>query len=76
MTQPPSRSDFVRTIGRTVDLDWAGTAFSGACPSHRDVPSSLYVHPGKEFFFCFGCGASGSAQDWATLRARSVQRQT
>jgi DNA primase len=37
----------------------AGTQFVGLCPFHRERRASFYVHPEKQLFHCFGCGAGG-----------------
>lgn len=59
----PSRikeqADIVQIIGECVDLKRAGVRFLGRCPFHNEKTPSFSVHPGQQFFHCFGCGASG-----------------
>ncbi len=53
------QADIVQVIGAHVDLKKAGTRFLGCCPFHNEKTPSFSVHPGQQFFHCFGCGASG-----------------
>jgi len=51
--------DIVQVIGECVELKRAGVRFLGRCPFHNEKTPSFSVHPGHQFFHCFGCGASG-----------------
>lgn len=53
------QADIVRIIGECVDLKKSGTRFLGLCPFHGEKTASFTVHPGQQFFHCFGCGESG-----------------
>lgn len=53
------RADIVQIIGECVDLKKSGTRFLGRCPFHGEKTPSFTVHPGQQFFHCFGCGESG-----------------
>ncbi len=53
------RADIVQIIGETVDLKKSGARFLGRCPFHGEKTPSFSVHPGQQFFHCFGCGESG-----------------
>lgn len=55
------RTDLVALIGEYVPLKRAGSAFKGLCPFHAEKTPSFQVHPGRQFFHCFGCKASGDA---------------
>ena len=46
-------------IGEYIKLEKAGTNLKARCPFHNEKTPSFYVTPGKNFFKCFGCGASG-----------------
>lgn len=54
-----SSVDIVELVGRYVNLQKSGSYYRGLCPFHNDTDPSFYVSPGKGFFHCFGCGASG-----------------
>ena len=53
------QADIVQVIGESVELKKAGVRFLGCCPFHNEKTPSFSVHPGQQFFYCFGCGASG-----------------
>ena len=52
--------DIVQIVGERVQLRKAGAAsWKGLCPFHGEKTPSFHVHGDKQFFHCFGCGASG-----------------
>jgi DNA primase len=54
------QADIVRIIGEYVKLKKAGAQnFSGLCPFHNEKTPSFSVHAARQFYHCFGCGASG-----------------
>src|SRR5499425_2318294 len=54
------QADIVRIVGDYVSLKKAGAQnFSGLCPFHKEKTPSFSVHATRQFFHCFGCGASG-----------------
>src|SRR5438270_839511 len=54
------QADIVRIIGDYVHLKKAGAQnFTGLCPFHKEKSPSFSVHATKQFYHCFGCGASG-----------------
>jgi DNA primase len=53
------RADIAEVIGDFVTLKRAGANLKGVCPFHADTDPSFNVNPGRQFFHCFGCGASG-----------------
>lgn len=55
------RIDIVDVIGTRVDLKRQGRNHVGLCPFHDERTPSFSVAPHKQFYYCFGCGASGSA---------------
>jgi len=54
-------TDILELINEFVTLKKAGKDYVGLCPFHREKTPSFTVVPAKEFFYCFGCGASGNA---------------
>ncbi|MDE1929218.1 MAG: DNA primase, partial [Burkholderiales bacterium] len=56
-----SRVDIVDVVGRHVELKRGGANFMGLCPFHAEKSPSFSVSPSKQFYYCFGCGASGDA---------------
>src|SRR6476661_5446589 len=54
------QADIVRIVGDYVKLKKAGAQnFSGLCPFHQEKTPSCSVHATRQFYHCFGCGASG-----------------
>ena len=62
-----SQHDIVNVISRSVTLKKRGRLYSGVCPLHKDTDPSLKVYPGRQFFKCYGCNASGDVIDWIQL---------
>ena len=55
------RVDIVDVVSRHVELKRGGANFMGLCPFHGEKSPSFSVTPSKQFYYCFGCGASGDA---------------
>jgi len=54
------QADIVRVVGEYVKLKKSGAQnFSGLCPFHQEKTPSFSVHATRQFYHCFGCGASG-----------------
>ncbi|MBW2279050.1 MAG: DNA primase [Deltaproteobacteria bacterium] len=53
------RADIAEVVGDYVTLKRAGVNLKGVCPFHADTDPSFNVNPDRQFFHCFGCGASG-----------------
>ena len=56
-----SRVDIADVVGRHVELRRMGANLMGLCPFHAEKSPSFSVNPGKQFYYCFGCGAGGNA---------------
>jgi DNA primase len=55
-----NRVDIVDLIDRHVPLKKTGSNFVARCPFHTEKTPSFSVNRTKQFFHCFGCGASGN----------------
>lgn len=54
------QADIVRVVGEYVKLKKSGAQnYSGLCPFHNEKTPSFSVHATRQFYHCFGCGASG-----------------
>lgn len=53
-------NDIVEVVSEYVRLDRKGKDFFGLCPFHREKTPSFSVAPGKQIFYCFGCGKGGN----------------
>jgi DNA primase len=54
------RADIVEIINARVTLKKAGREYRACCPFHNEKTPSFWVNPTKQFYYCFGCGASGT----------------
>lgn len=55
-----AKSDIVEVIERRLKLKKAGKNYQACCPFHNEKTPSFSVSPDKQFYYCFGCGASGN----------------
>ncbi len=55
------RVDIVDLIDSHVPLKKTGNNYVARCPFHTEKTPSFSVSQSKQFFHCFGCGASGNA---------------
>jgi DNA primase len=62
------RIDLADLVGRYVSLKRAGRNWKGLCPFHEEKTPSFNVHPERQIFHCFGCGAGGDAFRFLVLR--------
>ncbi len=54
------RNDIVDVISACVHLKRSGSNYTGLCPFHNEKTPSFSVSPGKQMYYCFGCGAGGN----------------
>lgn len=55
-----TRNDIVDVISGYVKLTRRGSSYFGLCPFHNEKTPSFSVTPGKQMYYCFGCGAGGN----------------
>ena len=55
-----TRNDIVSVISQYVRLTKRGGNYFGVCPFHNEKTPSFSVSPGKQMYYCFGCGAGGN----------------
>lgn len=55
-----SLSDIVEVVSGYLPLKRSGRTFKALCPFHQEKTPSFIVHPEKQIFHCFGCGAGGN----------------
>jgi DNA primase len=55
-----SQNDIVSVISNYVKLEKKGSSYFGLCPFHNEKSPSFSVSPGKQMYYCFGCGEGGN----------------
>ncbi len=55
------RTDLVDLIDQRVKLKHSGRNYTACCPFHQERTPSFTVSREKQFYYCFGCSASGNA---------------
>ena len=66
--QLKQQADIVGLVGRSVHLKRSGRGYLALCPFHEEKTPSFHVDPNKNFYHCFGCGASGDAINFLMRR--------
>ena len=56
-----SRVDIIDVINARVPLKKSGSNHTACCPFHHEKTPSFSVNQAKQFYYCFGCNASGTA---------------
>lgn len=55
------RTDLVELVDSYIPLKKRGASYLACCPFHNEKSPSFNVVAKKQFYHCFGCGASGNA---------------
>lgn len=56
-----TRADIVELISASLSVKKNGANYVACCPFHQEKTPSFSISPQKQFYYCFGCGASGNA---------------
>jgi DNA primase len=56
-----TRVDIVEVIDARRTLRKTGRNYQALCPFHDEKTPSFSVNPERQFYYCFGCGATGTA---------------
>ncbi len=56
-----ARCDIVSLIDERIPLRKKGKSYLACCPFHHEKTPSFNVMADKQFYYCFGCSASGNA---------------
>ena len=56
-----SRVDIVDIVGERVELRRSGSNHVARCPFHEERTPSFSVNQDRQFYYCFGCNATGNA---------------
>jgi len=62
--------NLVDVINDYVHLTKKGANWSACCPFHQEDSPSFFVNEQKQFYHCFGCGASGDVFNFLQNRER------
>ena len=68
--EPPSVPDFAQSVKQQADIvkvieeyirlrKTGAQRYGGLCPFHKEKTASFSVHAGQQFYYCFGCHATG-----------------
>ncbi|MFT7557555.1 MAG: DNA primase [Planctomycetota bacterium] len=58
------RLSITELIGAYIKLESAGSSYKACCPFHHEKTASFHVTPGKNMYYCFGCGRGGDIFDF------------
>ncbi len=53
------RLSIADVVGSYIKLEKAGANYKAKCPFHHEKTPSFMISPGRNSYYCFGCGAKG-----------------
>ncbi len=56
-----ARTNLAELVSSRLSMKRSGSNWHGCCPFHQEKTASFSVSEQKQFFYCFGCKASGNA---------------
>lgn len=56
-----AQTNIIDVVQSRMTLKKTGSNYQGICPFHNENTPSFSVNANKQFFYCFGCHASGDA---------------
>ena len=59
ISEVKDRADIVEVISSYIPVKRAGRTLKACCPFHKEKTPSFNVNGERQFYHCFGCGASG-----------------
>lgn len=63
-------------ISQYVSLKKNGSRYLGLCPFHNEKTPSFVVYPNTKSFYCFGCGAGGTAVTFLSRMENLTYRES
>ena len=63
-------------ISQYVSLKKNGSRYLGLCPFHSEKTPSFVVYPNTKSFYCFGCGAGGTAVTFLSRMENLTYRES
>ncbi len=60
------KADILDIVGNHLDVKKKGSSFVCICPFHNDSKPSMHIHPQKQIYKCFSCGAGGNVYTFLT----------
>jgi DNA primase len=69
-----SRVDIIELVDEYLPLKKTGANFTACCPFHQEKTPSFSIK--KNFFYCFGCKASGDLVKFLMLKEKITYQES